>query len=98
MHKVSYVLAERLSQDSLETYFGKQHPSGACKDNLPLYITLVMTTLFVRKQNVFKPTATGNVRDENINFETDTESVQCRKYRNKTILAIVKSFEQPSDT
>ena len=29
MHKVSHVLAERLSQDPLETYFCKQHPPGA---------------------------------------------------------------------
>ena len=35
MHKVSYVLAERFSQDPLETYICKQHPSG--KDKLPLY-------------------------------------------------------------
>ena len=29
MHKVSDVLAERFSQDPLETYFCKQHPPGA---------------------------------------------------------------------
>ena len=36
MLKVSYVLAERLSQDLLETNFCKKHPSGAWKYNLPL--------------------------------------------------------------
>ena len=29
MNKVSDVLAERFSQDPLETYFCKQHPAGA---------------------------------------------------------------------
>ena len=29
IHKVSYVLAERFSKDSLEPYFCKQHPPGA---------------------------------------------------------------------
>ena len=37
MHKVSYVLDERFSQDSLETYFNKPHPSEACKDKISLY-------------------------------------------------------------
>ena len=37
MHKVSYVLAERFSQDPLETYFCKQHSPGAWKDKLPIY-------------------------------------------------------------
>ena len=37
MHKISYVLAERFSQDPLETYFCKQHPRGAWKDNLLFY-------------------------------------------------------------
>ena len=35
MHKVSYFLAERFSQDPLETSFCKQHPLGASKDKLP---------------------------------------------------------------
>ena len=29
MHKVSYVLAERFSQDPLEIYFSKHYPPGA---------------------------------------------------------------------
>ena len=37
MNKVSDVLAERFSQDPLETYFCKQHPAGAWIDKLPLY-------------------------------------------------------------
>ena len=37
MNKVSYVLAERFSQDPLETYFCRQHPPGAWKDKLPAY-------------------------------------------------------------
>ena len=37
MYKVSDVLAERFSQDPLETYFWKQHPREAWIDNLLLY-------------------------------------------------------------
>ena len=72
MHKVSYVLAERFSQDPLETYFRKQHPSGA-KDKLPLY-DFGYANIF-GNQKVFKPISTGKVRDENIVFDSD----QCRK-------------------
>ena len=36
MHKVSNVLAERFSKDSIETYFRKQHPPEAGKDSLLL--------------------------------------------------------------
>ena len=37
MHNISDVLAERFSQDPLETYFCKQHLPGASKDKIPLY-------------------------------------------------------------
>ena len=37
MNKVSYLLAERFSQDRLESYFFKQHPPGTWKDKLHLY-------------------------------------------------------------
>ena len=37
MDEVSYVSGERFCQDPLETYFCKQHPPGALKDNLTLY-------------------------------------------------------------
>ena len=74
MHKVSYVLTERFGQDPLENYFGKQHSSGARKDNPSLY-----DDNRIRNQKLFKPIATANVRDEYINFEVDTEPVPCRK-------------------
>ena len=63
MHKVSYFLAERFSQDPLETSFCKQHPLGASKDKLPLN-DFDFTNTF-RYQKVFKPITTGKVRDEN---------------------------------
>ena len=37
MDEVSYVSGERFCQDPLETYFCKQHPPRALKDNLTLY-------------------------------------------------------------
>ena len=63
MHKVSYFLAERFSQDPLETYFCKQHPLGASKDKLPLNDFNFTNTFWYQK--VFKPITTGKVRDEN---------------------------------
>ena len=40
----------------------------------------------------------SNVRDENGNLESDRTSPMSERNRNKTILAVFKSFEQPSDT
>ena len=72
----SNVLVERFIQDPLKTYFSKQHPSGACKNhNIPLYDFDYDSTIPNRKG--FRPTATGNIRDENRTFEADTEPIQC---------------------
>ena len=60
MLNVSYVLAERFSQDRLDlqaTYFCKQHPPGAWKDKLPLYEFRYDS---FRNQKVFKPITTGS--------------------------------------
>ena len=78
MHKVSYVLTKVFCQDPLENYFGKQRSSGALKDNSSLY-DFGYNDNTIRNQKVFKPIATGNVRDEHINFEIDTQPVPCRK-------------------
>ena len=50
--KVQNMLAERFSQDPLETYFCK-HPLGTGIDKLPLY-DFGYAKAF-RKQKVFKP-------------------------------------------
>ena len=74
------MLAERFSQDPLETYFCKQHPPGAWKDELLLYDFGCANTF--RNQNVFKPIAAGKVKDENINFESHrTSSMSRKKYK-----------------
>ena len=67
MNKVSDVLAKRFSQDPLEIYFSK-HPPGASINKLSLLY-----------QKVFKPIATGKVRDENINFESNRTSSMSEK-------------------
>ena len=64
MNKVSDVLAERFSQDPLETYFWKQHHPEAGKDKLSLYDLSYANTF--RNQKVFKLIATSKVRYENI--------------------------------
>ena len=66
MHKVSYMLVERFSQDPLETYFWKQHPPGAWKDQSPLYDFGYANSF--RNQKVFTPIATGHVKDEKYKF------------------------------
>ena len=82
MNKVSDVLAERFSQDPLETYFCKQHPPGAWKDKLPALYDFGYANTF-RNQKVFKPIAAGKVRDENINFESHRTSLMSREKKCK---------------
>ena len=71
------MLAERLTQDPLETYFCKQHPPGTSKDKLPLY-DFGYGNIF-QNQEVFKPITTGKVRGENIIFELDRTSSMSEK-------------------
>ena len=84
MNKVSDVLAERFSQDPLETYFCKQHPPGAWIDKRPLYDFAYAKTF--RNQKVFKPIATGKVGGENINFESNRTSLVSEKMETKQSL------------
>ena len=77
MNKVSDVLAERFSQDPLETYFYKQHPPVAWIGKLPL-CDFGYAKMFP-KQKVFKPIATGRVRDENIDFESNRTNSMLEK-------------------
>ena len=58
MHKVSYVLAERFTQDPLEISLGKQH-FEAYKDKIPFHDFACDSTIL--KQKVFKQTAIRNV-------------------------------------
>ena len=48
-------------------------------------MTLVIPTFF-ETQKVFKPIATGKVRDENINFESDRSSSMSEKIQAKQSL------------
>ena len=88
MHKVSYVLAKRFSQDPLETYICKQHPCG--KDKAPLCEFDYPNNF--RNQKVFKPIATGKAWAENL--QSDQTSSMSEKIQTE-ILAIFKSFKQP---
>ena len=91
MHKVSDVLAERFSQDPLEIYFSKQHPPGAYKD----YDFDCPNTF--RNQKIFKPIATGQVSDENINFETDNYKQNNPRYPQKFQAAIRYLATKPTE-
>ena len=84
MNKFSGVLAERFSQDLLESYFCKQHPPRAWKDELPPYDSGYANTF--RIQKLLKPIAAGKVRDENINFESDRTISMSEKIQTKQSL------------
>ena len=84
-------LTERFCQDSLENYFGKQHSSGARKDNPSLYDSGDNGNT-IRNQKVFQSVATDNVHNEHLNFEIDTVPVPCRKkYKQSNLWYIRKS-------
>ena len=84
MHKVLCMLGKSFSWSPLETSFCRQHPSGAEKDKLPLYDFGYANNF--RNQKVFKPTATGKERDENVNFESDRTSSMLGKIQTKQTL------------
>ena len=96
IHKVSYVLTERFCQGPLEKYFGKQRSSGARKDN-PSFYDFGYNDNTIRNQKVFKPIAIVSVRDEHVNFETDTDPC-CKKYKQSNLwYPILGSLGQPLD-
>ena len=76
------MLAERLSEDPIETYFCKQHRPAAWKDKLPRYDLDYANTF--RNQKVFKPIETGKVRDEK--FQSDRTSSMSEKIQTKQFL------------
>ena len=81
MNKVSDVLGQGFSQGPLETYFCKQHPPEAWIDRLPFYDLGYAKTF--QNQKVFKAIATGQVRGENINFESNRTSLMLEKIQTK---------------
>ena len=81
MNKGLDVYAEGFSQDPLETYFCKQHSPGAWIDKLPLYDFGYAKTF--QNQKVFKPIATGKVKNKNINFEPYRTSSMSKKIQAK---------------
>ena len=76
------MLVKRFSQDPLESYFCKQHPNEAWKGKLTLYDFDYANTF--QNQKVFKPIATGKVRDENM--ESDRTSSMLEKIQTKQSL------------
>ena len=85
MHKTSYVLAKRFSQDPLETYTWKQHSPGAWIDKLPLYDFDYANTF--RNQKVFKSIAIAKASDGNLESNR-TRLMSEKKYkRNSPLLS-----------
>ena len=73
MHKISYALAKRFSQDPLKLTFANKILLE--KINYPS-VTLIIPKTF-RNQKVFKPIATGKARYEN--SESDRTSSMSEK-------------------
>ena len=97
MHDVSFVLVERFIQDPLETYFCKQHSPGGWKANLLFYDFDYTNTMW--NQKVCKPIATGNVRGENIKFESDRTSSMSEKIKTRQYSLswnVLRSHQIPS--
>ena len=84
MNKISDVLTKIFSQVPLETYFCKQHSPGAWIDN---YSGCAKT---FQNQKLFKPIATGKVRDEHITLESNRTSSMSEKIQTKQSLLSVR--------
>ena len=86
-NNVQYVFTERLWQDPLENYFGRQRSLGKRRDN-PNIRTFGYQDNTIRTSNIFKPIASGNSRNKDY-FECFSANELSRK--------IHKSFFQHMD-
>ena len=90
MHKVLYKLAERFSQEPLETYFANNIFLSLCDFG---YVNTFWN------QIASKPIAAESVRNENINFDSDRTSSRSEKIQTKQSLQSSKvssSHQTPS--
>ena len=78
------MLAERFSQNPLETYFWKQHPLGAWKDNLSLY-DLETKYHSSQKQQL--------VQEMKLQILSQIEPVQCHKKYKQNNLCDLQKFQ-----
>ena len=87
-----------MSKDPLETYFANNilHPLQTYfASNMLLSLCDFGYANTFGNQTASKPIATGSVRDENMNFDSDrTSSMSERKQRKQSL----RSFKQPPDT
>ena len=87
-----------MSKDPLETYFANNilHPLQTYfASNMLLSLCDFGYANTFGNQIASKPIATGSVRDENMNFDSDrTSSMSERKQRKQSL----RSFKQPPDT
>ena len=73
-----YVLIERLCQDPLENYFGRQRPMGHRKDN-PTLRDFGNNDNTIRTQKIFRPIARHCINDDEQLNKIDIETVPCHK-------------------
>ena len=76
-HGVQYVLTERLCQDPLENYFGRQRSLGNRQDN-PNLRSFGYQDNAIPNSKVFKPIQGGNSQDIVQPIEISTEPISCR--------------------
>ena len=73
-----YVLIERLCQDPLENYFGRQRSMGHRKDN-PSLRDFCYNDNTIRTQKIFRPIAGNCINDDEQLNKIDIETVPCHK-------------------
>ena len=81
-HSVKYVLTERLCQDPLENYFGRQRSMGRHRDN-PNLQTFGYQDNAIRTSKVFRPIEGNCRKDENETFQISSESIPARQRKRK---------------
>ena len=77
-HQVKYVLTERFCQDPLENYFGRQRSMGRRRDN-PNLRTFGYQDNTLRTSKTYRPIAGNSRKDEQQNFEINSEPLLSRQ-------------------
>ena len=82
-HQVKYVLIERFCQDPLENYFGRQRSIGRIRDN-PNLRTFGYQDNIIRTSKIFRPIAGNSRKDEQQDFEINSETLPSRTNKRKS--------------
>ena len=82
-HQGKYVLTERFCQDPLENYSGRQRSIGRRRDN-PNLRTFGYPDNTIRTSKIFRPIAGSSRKDEQQDFEINSETLPSRTNKRKS--------------